>query len=327
MTSTPWLSVIVPTYQGAQFLGDTLESIACQWSDDIEVIAIDDGSTDATREILDHYGSRIGVRVLAHTRTGNWVRNTNRALSEARGEYLCMLHQDDLWLPQRLASLRKAAAHHPNVGLFLNPSWFIDNAGRPVGRWRVPLPVGQPLEPSSVLMHLVVQNFIALPAPMFKRDGWRDAGPMDDTLWFLADWKLWGALAARTRTLVLPDLHTAFRVHRASQTAQRSHDANDLRQQYVDVIASMGAQLEEGHKKQQALAAAELNTDASIALALWSHGDRASGLREFMRHPQLRPGVWHQFWRDSRMVERVAARLRIGLHTGTKQPRGDRHAS
>ncbi len=85
MTAPPWISVIIPTYQGERFLAQALESIAQQWDDTIEVIAIDDGSTDNTLAILKQYATRLALRVLAYEHTGNWVQNTNRALNLARG--------------------------------------------------------------------------------------------------------------------------------------------------------------------------------------------------------------------------------------------------
>lgn len=99
--SKPWLSVIVPTYNGAAYLAQTLASIECQVDGNIEVIAVDDGSSDATLAILNAYSSRLPIRTIRRGRIGNWVANTNFGLAEARGEYVSFLHQDDLWLPGR----------------------------------------------------------------------------------------------------------------------------------------------------------------------------------------------------------------------------------
>ena len=60
--NSPWLSVIVPTYNGAAYLDKALESIACQHDHGVEVIAVDDGSTDDTRDILDRYSHRMPLR-------------------------------------------------------------------------------------------------------------------------------------------------------------------------------------------------------------------------------------------------------------------------
>jgi len=310
MKPSPWLSVIVPTYQGEKYITDTLESIADQWKSDIEVIAIDDGSSDATLEILRKYQSRIGLKLLDNTRSGNWVQNSNKALHQANGKYLCMLHQDDMWLASRISTLRKATEQHPDAGMFINSSIFINESGRQVGKWNIPLPVNQPLDSENVLTHLVVQNFIAMPSPIFKRDVWLSVEDMDESLWFLADWKLWGTIAAKTKTVMLPEILTAYRVHSASQTTQRTSDADDLWRQYKTVILSMADQLDEGPSKTRSICAAELNACVCISMALWSHKERTAALRGFLKYWLQSPAVWHKFFRDSRIHERLVARLR-----------------
>ncbi len=291
-------------------MSDTLESIASQWRDDIEVIAIDGGSSDDTLEILRKYQSRIGLKILDNTRSGNWVKNSNKALHQANGKYLCMLHQDDMWLPSRISRLHKATEQYPDAGMFINPSIFINESGREVGKWNIPLAPSQPLDSENVLRHLVVQNFIALPSPIFRRDIWLSIEDMDEELWFLADWKLWGAIAAKTRTVMLPEMLTAYRVHSASQTTQRTSDADDLWRQYKTVISSMAAQLDEAPFKTRAIRAADLNAGICVSMALWSHKERAAALREFIKHWLKSPAVWYQFFRDSRIHERLSARLR-----------------
>ena len=317
MTSPPWISVVIPTYQGEHFLTQALESIAEQWDDTIEVIAINDGSTDSTLTILKRYEDQLQLRILAHEHTGNWVKNTNRALNEARGTYVCMLHQDDLWLPSRIAALRKAMKQNPCAGMYLNPSLFVDENGKPVGPWSIPLPTNRPLASHEVLPHLIVQNFIALPAPVFRRDLWQTVDTMDDSLWFLADWKLWGALISKTTTVVIPEAITAFRLHAASQTIGRTHDANDLRIQYQTVITAIANSLKKGSTRTQAIRAAELNTELCIAMALWSHRARREAMSTLVQLREWRIDVWIKCIRDSRVRERITARLRAGLHART----------
>jgi glycosyltransferase involved in cell wall biosynthesis len=105
--TAPWLSVVVPTYNGAAYLPAALESVAAQADDGVEVVAVDDGSTDATPAILESFAGRLRLTVVRR-RVGNWVANTNLGLEHARGEWVCFLHQDDLWRPGRLAAVRRA---------------------------------------------------------------------------------------------------------------------------------------------------------------------------------------------------------------------------
>ena len=125
MINAPWLSVVVCTYQGERFLRDALLSIEVQRADDIEIIAVDDGSTDGTCLILDEFSERLPLRRIDVEHSGNWIANTNRGISESCGDYICFLHQDDLWLPGRIDQLREATRQYPQVGFFINSSRFI----------------------------------------------------------------------------------------------------------------------------------------------------------------------------------------------------------
>src|SRR5690349_19596597 len=115
----PWLSVLMPTYNGRLYLPFALNSIVAQEDDDIECIAVDDGSTDETLSILNSFEDKLSIKNLARERQGNWVGNTNYALSLARGEYVCFLHQDDLWLKDRLYLMKQLAEQFPKVVLLL----------------------------------------------------------------------------------------------------------------------------------------------------------------------------------------------------------------
>lgn len=85
----PWLSVIMPTYNGAAFLGEALASVVAQQDRQIEVIAVDDGSTDGTLEILRRFSRRLRLTIMERSRTGNWVASTIAGMAFARGRYLC----------------------------------------------------------------------------------------------------------------------------------------------------------------------------------------------------------------------------------------------
>src|SRR5689334_15914455 len=139
----PWLSVIIPTYNGEHFLKFSLENIISQADSGIEIIAVDDGSTDSTTRILESYREKMPLNIFERGRIGSWVANTNYGLEKAKGEYVCFLHQDDLWLDGRLSTLKSMIGESRSAVMFLHPSWFIDSQGKRVGLWRCPLPFGE----------------------------------------------------------------------------------------------------------------------------------------------------------------------------------------
>lgn len=313
MSVEPFLSIILPTYNGTAYLAHTLASVEAELTPDfpVELIAVDDGSDDGTLNLLRQWSGRLPLRILARPRGGNWVAGTNAGLSEARGRYLCFLHQDDLWLPGRLAAVRADTARWPEAALFLSPSRFINARGKACGAWRCPLPADRRLDARAVLPHLAVQNFIAIPAPIFSGAAARAAGPLDETLWFTADWDYWARLAERGSTVYRRHIQTAFRIHSLSQTAQGSRDSADFRAQYQAAIERTLRRAEAaGCENLDAVRrAADWSREVNVALAALAHRRPVAWGRLLAALP-VSPMVWHRFFHSSRFWDRVLARLR-----------------
>ena len=115
------VSVIIPTYNRANLLKETLESVFAQTYTDYEVIVIDDGSTDDTEEfvsalLLDHPQ----LRYIKQANAGVSAAR-NHGIFEARGEWIAFLDSDDLWFPDKLEKQMAFLAEHPSAGAVTNP--------------------------------------------------------------------------------------------------------------------------------------------------------------------------------------------------------------
>ncbi|MBI4376062.1 MAG: glycosyltransferase family 2 protein [Elusimicrobia bacterium] len=100
--ATPFFSVVIDNHNYGRFLRQAIESVLSQDFKDLELIVVDDGSTDGSREMLSSYGSRL--RALLQQRQGQ-ATAFNRGLSEARGELVCLLDSDDVFRPGKLSAL------------------------------------------------------------------------------------------------------------------------------------------------------------------------------------------------------------------------------
>jgi len=313
MSEQPFLSIILPTYNGAVYLNQALASVAAELTTEtpVEIIAIDDGSNDDTPELLRAGSGRLPLRLKILPHSGNWAASTNVGLTEARGRYVCFLHQDDLWLPGRMAAIRAAVARHPEAALYLSPSRFIDSRGRSCGLWRCPLPSGREVTAREVLPHLSVQNFIAIPAPVFARTAVQVAGLMDETLWFTADWDYWARLAEQGATVYSEGPQTAFRIHSLSQTAQGSRNSEDFRMQYQAAIERTLRRAEAaGCGDLSAVGrAAQWSCEVNVALAAMAHRRPVAWRKLFGAIP-FSPWVWRRFFNSARFWDRTLARLR-----------------
>ncbi len=304
-----WLSVIMPTYNGEKFLVDALESVLLQSAESLEVIAVDDGSTDRTVEILRSYAGRLNLRVLPQERSGSWIKMTNIGIREARGEYVSFLHQDDLWQAGRIRSLRVLAEQFPSAVALLHSATFIDESGAPLCRWRCPFPERASLIPARTMFErLLVQNFIAIPAPAWKRAAFEKLGPLDEKLWFTADWKLWLGLARLGNWAYSPEPLAAFRIHPAAQTLSGATKENFYRDQYENILAEFLPA-----RTGRLAALATFSSDMNQFLAARFHRRNTPWAKLALKALSLGPVGWYRYFYYSRIAERVLARLRVQL--------------
>ncbi len=301
----PWLSLVMPTYNGARFLAKALESVLAQHDDELEIIAVDDGSTDATPAVLESYSRRLPMRIINRQHTGNWVASTNYAISIAQGDYISCLHQDDCWLAKRLGATKKVLAAHPDVTLLVHACWYIDDDGRPLGMLRCPLPAsGSPLPGDVLFDRLVVQNFIAVAGAVFRREAALRVGGMDERLWYTADWDLWLKLASAGPVMYLPEALACCRVHGRSQTAQRTSAIDDYRAQ-LQIVRDRHL-----GRRMELAAVAQFSAAMNAWMAATFHGHRPAAANLLGRFLALGPFGWYRYVRDSRVVERALPRLR-----------------
>jgi GT2 family glycosyltransferase len=305
-------SIVMPTFNGEKFVGAALESVRQQNDRELEVIVVDDGSFDRTLDIVREFMTTLPIRLIEHKRIGNWVAMTNIGLREARGDWVSFLHQDDLWLSGRLAKVRSEIAQGEGA-MVLHNSVLIGPNGQRLGLSTCPLARGN-VSPSGFIEHLLIQNFIALPAPAFRRKAVLDSGGLDEALWFTADWDLWLRLGAMGRVRFLPDRLTGFRIHPESQTAARPLASGEWKRQLETVF---NRHLERwngtGSRRRAVTRAGQASMAVSTALAGLSRGQRASLREPLQKLVTLSPSAWSRFLRDSRIVQRVWPRLKLWL--------------
>jgi Glycosyl transferase family 2 len=306
----PFLSVVMPTYNGEKFIAAALESVRAQLRDGIELLIVDDGSTDRTLDIVRGFAAALPIRVLTPGRVGNWVAATNFGLREANGEWACFLHQDDLWLKGRLARLWGEMERTDATLIFHNAN-YIGPEGEELGPWTCPFSEGA-IESALLVERLLVQNFIAIPSPIFRRSKVMQFGGMDEALWFSADWDLWLRLAALGPAHFIAETLCAFRVHPASQTAARKLRPNEWEQQLTTVLAQhLKTWPATGHLRSSVERVATASIAVNAALSNASRGERVRFSPVALQLLALGPAGLRRYLRDSRIVERVRSRLKV----------------
>ena len=306
----PWLSVIVPCYNGERWLAAALQSVVDQKDCGIEVIVIDGSVTDASLKIVDSFADKLLIRAEHRPDLLSWTAKTNFGVEQARGDRICMLHVDDLWLPARCAEIRKWLSTQSDGVMHLHPSYIIDESARRLGLWRCPLPAGgSPIPAHMLIERLVVQNFIGIPAPTIRRDAYLSVGGLDNALWYTADWDLYLKLAAIGSVYYHSTPLACFRVHKKSLTISGSRNNADFRNQH-QVIVDRHADKLSPKARAEILPVAAASFDLNTALAAAMAGQFAPLIKALASILTLGPRGIRRYFYYSRVVDRVFPRLR-----------------
>jgi glycosyltransferase involved in cell wall biosynthesis len=211
----PLVSVVVPCFNAQRWLGAALDSLQRQTHRELEVLAVDDASTDGTAALLAERARRDPrLRVFRLERNRGPSAAANRALDEARGAFIARLDADDEALPQRLEA---QLAFLQQTGIDLCGSWFVD-----IGRG-LPRNMRWPHEEAAVKAGLLFQNPICHPTLMARRAVFEAFRYVDDQR-LAEDYDLFSRASARFRMALVPQALTRYRRHPA-QASQLRRDA------------------------------------------------------------------------------------------------------
>jgi len=200
------VSVVIAAYNRAGYLGETIESALAQTHKPMEVIVVDDGSTDDTRAVVARYEP--GVRYL-------WQPNAERGAARnrgwrlAQGEFVAFLDSDDLWRPDKLQRDLDLFRRRPEVGVVYADVELIDAQGRSLGvRPR-------PHHEGWVTSDLLRENFVILSAHLMRSAAIREVGGFREerALSGSEDWELWVRLSTRRQFAHVTVPTTRYRAH------------------------------------------------------------------------------------------------------------------
>lgn len=220
----PLISVVVPAFDTAAYIGATLESLARQGFRDFEVVVVDDGSTDDTRAVASACIARLGLNGRIEVRPAGLTKGVascrNHGVSEAAGTWIAFLDSDDLFEPDKLERVVNLltvrgtpalAVHHAVVR-------FDDATGETTGA----PDVGDAGRRKSSLEDLLTDNSIATSSVVVNRECFSALGGFDSRLNGVEDYWLWLRIAKRCEWSYLPEALTRYRVRRGSLMGGRS---------------------------------------------------------------------------------------------------------
>ncbi len=214
------VSIIMPVLNGERYIVEAIESILSQTYKNYELVAVDDGSTDRTCEILHQYRDRLELRYVHHPVCKGIAVSVNDGIRNATGEFITFLDHDDVWFPHLLETQVGHLDAHPDVGMVHSDFQTIDDTGNiieeSVARCR------DRRRPSGeVFQALFMDSFIAASSSLIRKECFDRLGGFDESLHW-GDYHMWMRIARHYKIDYVPEVLTKYRQHTSQST--RTHD-------------------------------------------------------------------------------------------------------
>jgi glycosyltransferase involved in cell wall biosynthesis len=217
--SRPLVSVLIPAYNVECYLAAALDSALAQTYENVEIVVVNDGSTDRTADVVAPYRDRI-VYVEQENRGLAGARNS--AIRAASGSVFALLDADDLWMPERLSRIVPILAARPEIGMVTSDAYIIEETvttqKRCYGdRRRYPFPAHE----DEQLNEIARRNFLFI-SVVFRRALVEQCGSFDETMRRAEDYDLWTRfLLSGSRAAFVPDPLGYYRLRADSLSASK----------------------------------------------------------------------------------------------------------
>ncbi|MBD3322693.1 MAG: glycosyltransferase [Chitinivibrionales bacterium] len=212
---TPDISVVIPLYNGETFIAECLESVFAQTDQPMEVIVVDDGSTDKSVEIVKNFEKNITV---INQKNSDVSAARNAGVKAAHGELIAFLDQDDLWEPSKLEKQIALFMKEPDIDLVFTDLVKIGPSGKkrhPKDRDKI----ARSLTDSNLFHKLAIKNVLMPSAVMVKKGSFVKAGLFDESFATCGDYEMWLRMAGMNMKFrYVSDPLTVYRYHGANES-------------------------------------------------------------------------------------------------------------
>lgn len=299
----PRVSILMTIYDAGAYLRLAMDSLLSQSFSDWELVAVENGSTDGSKQVMAAYAAADPrIRVIDLDKNIGRTPALNVALREARGELIAILDADDIALPQRLEHQIAFMDSHPGVVLLGGWARLIDGEGKETGALR------HPSDPEQLKDCLAYANPFMHSASMYRRETALAVGGYPEHYAYAQDFALWLALLERGDGAVLPEDLLLFREHAGSATTSPLFALAKARDGIILFKRAMALRPYSADARRKA----RLNMAryrGYFALALWREGHKPRALAQFawsfllspalyFNNPDVRraTGLWLAFW-------------------------------
>ncbi|MFN7141059.1 MAG: glycosyltransferase family 2 protein [Limisphaerales bacterium] len=228
----PKVSVIMPCYNHAKFLAESVKAVLDQSFTDLELIIIDDCSTDHSWDVICKLAdSDSRILPLRHSTNNGLSKARNNGLRASKGEFIAFCDSDDVWTPNKLDVQVSLLDCHPEYALTYCDSLIIDENSRSLDTHFSDL-YPLPEKPSGFLfLELIRRNFINIQSVLVRKEFLDQIGGFDEQVDLVQDWWCWLRLSRSQRFLYSWDALAKYRVHSRSTNIvqKREYSINRVR--------------------------------------------------------------------------------------------------
>lgn len=221
----PLVTVLLPVYNGEHFLADAIKSVLFQTFNDLELLVIDDGSTDGSVAILESFADP-RIRIIKNEKRQKLARALNRGMDNARGTYIARMDADDVCMPKRLETQVKFMESHPEIGM--SGSWIRTIGDHPSSGTVFKFP----LTPEEIKASLLFDNPFAHSSMILRKSFFNKHDlHFDGSYYPSEDYELWARALEYFPSANIGQVFLQYRLHANSMTlsGQPEMDAHAVR--------------------------------------------------------------------------------------------------
>ncbi|MFH1877379.1 MAG: glycosyltransferase [Candidatus Omnitrophota bacterium] len=219
------VSVVIPAYNMADLTARTVESVLNQTYADVEIIVVDDGSTDGTREKMRSFGDAVKY---VYKENGGASSARNLGIKLSKGEYTALLDCDDVYAPDKIEKSVRFLEENPGYGFVHSAANIVDENGKVLEYFSM----GEKSGTGWIAESLILRNFICNSTVVARRECFSGAGFFDESIFIPADWDMWLRLSEKYRAGFIDEPLTMY-LRRTKGSYTHRHLENALKHQKI----------------------------------------------------------------------------------------------
>lgn len=277
--------MIIPAYNSAEYIGEALESVFKQTFQDFEIIVVDDGSTDDTKEILGKYRDRIRYYF---QQNGGPAKARNHGIRLANGEFIAFLDADDIWLPTKLEKQIGLFKERKNLGMVTTGACSFDEKGI----YGYSVDKRKKLMQGNVARNIFLHSDVGTPTVMARKQVFDEVGFFDENIKYGEDDNMWIRIASHYEIELIDEALIKVRNHPRRMTVNQAELLENVKTNIEFLKTRYGDTV---RKKIEGAAPIKLSrVQFSIGYGFYEGGNYREARKAFARGVRYR--IW--FWKN-----------------------------